>query len=329
MLRRRVRRILSQALPAFLGLALWALMAEAEPTLWEKVREPEATRSERLFRKAERLLVTRPKEGQIQQFLETRRGMVLLLEAELARSKSDVRLAFALGELYGSLGIDAPEEARRVLEGALARAPDSPLAGMAYFQLGVARGKLGDLEAELAAYDQAIERLWDPEIRANALLNRAETHLMRGALTKAIADYRSADQLAEAPELSALAEYGLAVALERSGDLPSALDAVMVARSYWPKEFSFTALDLPSVFFVPAYEIHYYKGIEQLALGREKTRTGEREAAAQGWSEAIAQFDRYLGSAPREGGPWVSNAERLRAYAQRRLLQRPGSDRAQ
>ena len=132
-------------------------------------------------------------------------------------------------------------------------------------------------------------------------MNRGESSMVTGRLAEAIADYRSAVRDAGSPDTQALALWGLGVALERSGDLPSALDAVekaAVIRLPIAGVPNATALDLPSVFFVPAYDVYYYKALGAMASARAAERPDEKKIDLEA---AIFEWDRYLEQAEPDG----------------------------
>src|SRR5690606_4809226 len=125
-----------------------------------------------------------------------------------------------------------------------------PLERRAWFDLGIIRAKQGDGAGEHAAYTRALETSWERGVPANLLLNRGESNMVAGDLSAALLDYREAARLANEPSLQALAYWGIAIAEERQGDLPQALAAAKLASTTSPG-----ALDLPSVFFVPRYDV--------------------------------------------------------------------------
>ena len=75
------------------------------------------------------------------------------------------------------------------------------------------------------------------------------------------------------------------------------------------------ALELPSVFFVPDYEIHYYKGLRHMAVARklpEQERPAHYERALRHWQE-------YVAAGEPQSDRWLTQA-RLHAGTCRRLL---------
>ncbi|MBK7581729.1 MAG: tetratricopeptide repeat protein [Myxococcales bacterium] len=208
--------------------------------------------------------------------------------------------------MLSDVTVGRDEDARTLLERALALAPNSPLAGRAWFNLAIASARLGKPERERSAYTKALESVWEPGFRANIYANRGESSMVLGRLDDAIADYKKAIVVADRPDLTALAQYGLGVALERNGDLPRALDAMQSARSIKIPGVG-SALDLPSVFFVPAYDAHYYKALEAMSAARSAKKP---ELVAAHLLDAGDEWQKYLELAVPDKHRWVPNARR-------------------
>jgi tetratricopeptide (TPR) repeat protein len=232
---------------------------------------------------------------------------------------SDPRLRLLLAEVLTDLGGGWAHETRGLLEPLLARAPDSDWAATGWHLLGLAAARLGDRQLECAAYDRALELVWDPEQRANVYYNRADAKMGLGRLGEAMVDYQEAIQLSSDPDTQALAYYGLGITLERRGDLPGALAAMRVASALRPPAQSGSALDKPSVFFVPAYDLYYYKALERMAAAEHAADRAERTAELE---SAIALWDRYLLEAEPDQHRWVQNARLNRANCQRAIDER-------
>ena len=132
------------------------------------------------------------------------------------------------------------------------------------------------------------------------------------------ADYEESIREARDPSIIALARYGLGVAEERLGDLPRAyavLEKAAAVRLAVPPFPTDDPLDLPSVFFVPAYEEHYIRALRAMAVGRRATDTRERSDA---FETAVAEWDIYLARSP-DDEPFRQNAKSHRARAEREL----------
>jgi tetratricopeptide (TPR) repeat protein len=325
-----LRRWLLRA--ACAGLALGAnTVARASPTVWEIVKQPELGRADELLALAERSRV--PAEDAMDDagmFLSSgtseelnrqlnARAAALITIAD-GQVSSDARLLFLLGDALVKADKSYLVEGRARLQQALEQAPDSPLAGEAWFSLAVAEGKLRHHEAERAAYSRALSREWEPELQATIVTNRAESTMAAGDLALAMRDYRLALALSRSATTQALAFWGLAVATERDGDLPSALELARRAASFrfGPPSHLIVALDLPSVYFTPDYEEHYYRALATMAEATKAATLDERRLLLQ---TASLLWSLYLDGAQRGSERWVPNAKAHRDACRRQLAQ--------
>jgi tetratricopeptide (TPR) repeat protein len=312
---------------AALALALGSAVAHAEPNLWQRARDPNAAEQQKVLNRMERIL-----------------GSIGLTELDPEISAA----AIAMSVLSGTLPAcpspkDAPLDARRarfdyliggalyashanrqtdarcILERALRNAPDSPLAAEGFFHLAIAAGELGDHEAARAAYLHGLERTWEPRVRAILRTNLAEEEMGTGDLKSALRDYRLALTEAREPDALSSAYFGLAVALDRSGDLPSALEAARRATGIQLPATLFpvsSVLDLPGTFFTPSYEVHYYRALAAMAAARQaKDDSARRDALA----DAEEQWAAYLMPAEAEHAPWAPRARLHQARIEREL----------
>jgi tetratricopeptide (TPR) repeat protein len=312
----RCRRIARGALAASLLLARSSV---AEPSIWQAAKDPRTVAAGRLLVRLEKKLLAAESASEHPALaLQEKREAIALLPAR-GQGLPEPRLRYLLGRLLIEPPADDYAEARRLLEQALGEAPRSPLAGSAWFDLGIACAKLGDVNCELAAYTRALEVVWDPNVRAEIHANRADASMVKGDLVSALADYRRA--IALGPEVFALtlAYYGLGVALERSGDLPAALEAMNHGTSLWPPYFLTTVLDWPSVFFVPPYDVYYYKALVAQARASAARASGAADEQERALGEAIGFWRRYLDEAEPARHRWVSNARAELGTLQRTL----------
>jgi tetratricopeptide (TPR) repeat protein len=306
-------------------------IAEAAPSVWDVVKHPELGRADELLSLAERSRV--PAEDALDDgsmFLQS--GTSEELERQLnARAAAlitiadgqvlgDTRLLYLLGDALVKADKSYLPEGRLRLEQALEQAPDSPLAGEAWFSLAVAEGKLRHHDAERAAYTRALELEWEPELQATIVTNRAESTMAAGELGLAMRDYRLALALSRSATTQALAYWGLAVATERDGDLPSSLELARRAASFrfGPPNHLIVALDLPSVYFTPDYEEHYYRALATMGEAAKADSTDERRLLLQ---TASLLWSLYLDGAQRDSERWVPNAKANRETCRRKLAQ--------
>lgn len=295
---------------AVLGVAtLTSSLGAAQPSVWEAARDPLVRRIDAQSLAAERLLqerVTSPAD-----LVRVRLAVARLL-AEIAANPPgaarSARLDAAVGALYSEPYVADYAAARAWLTRALAAAPPAPLAERAEFLLGVACAKLGDVACERGAYSRVLELATSPPDRATALMNRAEGRMLAGDLAGAVADFRQARRWASRPDLLSLVCYGLGVALDRSGNLPSALQTLLEARAAWTSTAPYSPLDDPDVFFVPPFDLYYYKGLEELAVARAAQVGPDPATAVAAFARAAGHFERYLVEAEPAGTPWVRHA---------------------
>jgi len=313
-----------------LGLALLVPVSTgAKPTIWDRVKQPSLARAEQLFALAERSRV--PAEDSLEDlsmFLPsgTSEELSRQLNARAAALISiadghelgDVRLLYLLGDALVKADKSHLPEGRLRLRQALELAPDSPLAAEAWFLLGVAEGKLRNHAAEREAFSAALAHEWDPEMRASIISNRAESTMASGRLALAIQDYRLALSESRSALTQALALWGLAVATERDGDLPRALELARRASSFrfGPQSHVVVAIDLPAVYFTPEYEKNYYRA---LAVMAEADVEKDRDHARVLLQTASRLWSLYLDNAERDGERWVDHARAARDACRSKL----------
>jgi len=322
--------------PLLLSALLSASSARATPSIWQRAREPGTSVQQAILNRIERLLSAL---GLAEFDAELSAGAVALAQLGqshwpcLARPGSpaalpsatevvlDARSEYLIGGALLDSQAGRESEARCMLERALRDAPNSPLAARGLSDLAIAAAKMGDREAERAAYQRALELTWEPDSRGNLLANLAESEMALGDLSAAVRGYRNALASSQQPDVVAGAYFGLAVALDRSGDLPSALDAAKRAISVQlpPTLFSVgSVLDLPNVFFSPDYEIYYYKALGAMAAALlAKDDVARRDALA----DANEQWLRYLRRAQADRAPFAPRAALHQASVSRQLAE--------
>lgn len=311
------------------ALLLGAVASDAAAqSIWEAAKEPRLRRAAELLAVAERarvpaedilvdplLLLSVGNSDELNRQLNARTATLI----KIARGADlpDPRLRYLLGDALVKADKEYLAEGREALRRALAEAPDSPLAADAWFWLAIAEGKLRDHEAERSSYTRALELQWDPELRATILMNRAESSMTAKDLGLAMRDYRLARTQSRSAITQSLATWGLAVATERDGDLPTALDLGRSAASiqFGPSHHRMVALDLPDVFFTPAYEQHYYRAIATMGDAVAEREPSKARALLQ---TAELLWSLYLASAEKDNEPWAENARRHRAWCQTR-----------
>jgi tetratricopeptide (TPR) repeat protein len=282
------------------------------PGVWEKAGNPVLDENDATHRQVQALLVQMvPTPGdywESAQGKEQLRTALDKLKEANAETAPDVRLRFDLGEVFYELKEDYASCARS-LRGALNEAPDHPMATHAYFMLAICYAKLKDPAHEIGCYDEVLRRESNPNTRALVFSNRAEAQMLLHNLIPAIADYRAA--LALDPD-SALTHWGLALALDRSGDSPGAMVEAKAAVTYDPLD---QQLGRPEVFFMPPYDRYFYEAIGAMARAQ---LADDPAAAVLWWEAAVAKWLEYIASAP-SSDPWVTLAQAHQTSSTRQL----------
>ncbi|MFO0677709.1 MAG: tetratricopeptide repeat protein [Polyangiaceae bacterium] len=268
--------------------------ADTPPTAWDFVGRPEARRAWLLHLTVrERIEFDRNQEVRSLRAASLEQARALI-EGAKELLDVDVRLRFDLGEIYEALGMHEPAIA--ALTRAIHDAPSHPSVGDAWVTLAYAYAKMDRAKDERDAYVEYLEYVTDDRSRATAVLNLAEAHMHLGEMTDAVRQYREAVSIgASLPnsigtaETMALAVWGLAVALDRSGDAPAALTEAARATKLDPGEAIIG--HSPNVFFVPSYERLWYLGLAATVHARETT-DGKKRAAA--WQAVEATWTQYL-----------------------------------
>jgi tetratricopeptide (TPR) repeat protein len=322
------RNLLVRSLLA-LGPLVAALAHDAAAqSVWEVAKDPRLQRASELLAVAERarvpaedvlidplLLLSVGNSDELNRQLNARSATLI----KIARGADlpDPRLHYLLGDALVKADKEYLAEGRAALEKALAEDPDSPLAADAWFWVAIAAGKLRDHEAERASYTRALDTQWDPEVRATILMNRAESSMTARDLAQAMRDYRMARVQSRSAITQSLATWGLAVAIERDGDLPTALELARAASNtqFGPSHHRVVALDLPDVFFTPPYEQHYYRALAAMGQAVAEKDQSKSRALLQ---TAELLWTMYIGPAEKDGEPWLENARRHRAWCQSR-----------
>jgi len=301
-------------------------LADTPPTGWDRARDPAVGERYRLHLRVQELmhppLETSRKMMPI--LLERARGE---LEVASAATSPDVRLRFDLGEVYYEL--KRYEEALRVLEPALALSPHEPASAEAWEALAFAAARLDRSKQEIEGYDECLALSLSRSSNLSILSNRAEAYMRLGNLEEAVAGYREVIEIVAHRHYGRpsdfltliLARWGLAVALDRSGDSAEAEHEAQLAAELDPEERVIG--DTEDVFFVPDYERDWY-----YALGRAQhaKHAPNPEHALALWHLTVETWTHYIARAwPNDR--WVRLARAHLASAQaeeRRAAERYG-----
>ena len=216
--------------------------------------------------------------------LEGRSKAALRAFEEVLVLAPDHELALALAAEL-ALKVDELDLALTYFTQLRAQVADADRTYLVCFQLATAYAKLERLDDGITEYDRCHDA--DPSQDWLYDANKAELYMAAGKLDEAVAFYRAS--LSNAPG-NPYAAFGLAVALDRRGDLEEARSSMLQALSLEPTaSFMFD----PSTFFTPNGEKHYHLGQIYEAVGRFRA--------------AEEQFRLYVDKATR--GRYQSEAE--------------------
>lgn len=282
------------ALAVLVAFAPIAARADGPPSRWEAARDPAAADAYALHVEVQRRLAQRDR-------FDVGESQALAAKAKLERAGAatsrDVRLRFDLGLVYFVL--QDYDRAAKVLKDALAMAPDHPAAEEAWLRLAFACGHVGDHACERQSYVEVLRLVTEEPQRATPTLNLAETDMHLGNLRDAVDGYREALRLAgrsASRDTAPLAVWGLAVALDRSGDRISAEKEALFAKELERSSGVRNLLHSTNVFFVPSYEVHWYEGLGAAAEARVEPSAAK---AVKLWREAEQAFTQYVAAAER------------------------------
>jgi hypothetical protein len=294
-------------------------LVEAKPSFWQRVKEPNTERAYLLYRSAERRRASIEPEYTSRE-INARLSEQAALMIELAGGEDldDPQLMFLFGDCLVSADAAYNARGREVLLAAIQRYPTAPSVAKAWALIGIAAKRAGDTAGEVFANSRALETEWDSGHRAELFLRRGMAHMRMRNLTQAIFDLRAALGENTSREIQALAEWALAVALDRAYDLPSALPhARAAAAERFGPAGTLSALEFSWFDFSPKYDVLYYRALAQLAVARQTSSSqdliGELQASQLLWlafTKAAAADD-----------PWLERAHQHLAHLREELAQ--------
>jgi tetratricopeptide (TPR) repeat protein len=317
-----MKRLALTTVSAALALLPAAVRADTPPSVWARARDTETAEAFDLHRAVQQRLI-RTAIAEVD-FGERGRVLAMLERAGAERSKSAL-LRFDLGQVYWLLENHA--RAAQVYKAAIAEFPNHPAVDHAWLRLAFACGHLGDHVCERNAYTEVLRRETEEVYRATPTLNLAETQMHLGELKEAIEGYREALRIAgrvPSRETAPLATWGLAVALDRAGDRLSAEKEARFALEIERSMGLQRLLRSKDVFFVPAYELHWYEGLG--AAARARVTTSAREAAAL-WRQVEKSFAEYVKAGELKNDRWlpIAKARLKQATAERERAEKAAS----
>ncbi len=306
---------------AFAGVVLGGVLAlclEASPamalgpSLWDRARYPEIGAQAALIDEAEQLQIRyhRLFSADRGERLDARDLMTLgeaylsratdLLEQAGVAKGGDPLVRLRLADLYELLHKN--DESRLLLESIAGSNPPAVVMARVQSQLAICYAKLGRHAEEIKAYGEALALQPIAEHRALLLANRAEAYMVEGDVSAAVEGYRSALLLLTPYDMvngnGPTTLWGLAVALDRSGDFAGAIEAVTMARTYDARDLR---LNSPNWFYVPDYDRHWYEALGHWMAAR---KTDTASVRADAYLRAVASWKEYVSKAPL-GDHWV------------------------
>ena len=308
-----------------------AARADTPPSFWSDAKHPGATREYALHVDASQVLLRasyaqHPPLGltfeQAQQWKAQRRRMLETLRDSLAGTENARDPYLRYDRAWLALEIVAPQEdfplpiaraslldAVAILEPLAKELGRAPLSSEVWRKLAECYVRLERPEDEIRAYDEELARATDEDDRATPLLNQGEAYMRTGQVELAVQQFREVLRLSAlmpyGNDIGILAQWDIAVGLDRGGDARGALEAARVAL-HMDGRFGLRGLFPVSVFnsevyFVPDYERDWYLGLGEAALALDEATAS---AAATDLSNAEAHYKAYVDSA-HPGDRWL------------------------
>lgn len=296
---------------AVAGVLLLAATARAEPTLWQRVRDPGAPARAKARLRAEQLFDQASEaHGDWEIVRELSLGSAALLELS-GGARRDPWQAVLLGRVLLDAEPGRERAAIRLIESGLGALPDSDFKRASLFDVGLGAMLSGEMEHAVRAFSAALRLAWDPDDRATIHRNRGKANMLAGRLADAVSDFRAAVRLARGVEVLALSHFGLGVALERSGDYPEGMQEIargVAVRLPVPPYPSESVLDSLNLRWVPEYDVHYFRALAAMA----EAKSADRAVAVERYELALESWDQYLPAAEASRDRFLPNAQRLR-----------------
>lgn len=297
--------------------------ASAAPSVWASARRPNAAAREVLVEKADKALneAALEKERRLMRgdlFLANEVANIGKLEARMLLEQAggatspnmQVRLRYA--SIMRSLAADQKPpyvkniaEAAKILQTVLASRPIPFIALHAWDEIALCYAVLGQRDEEIRAYTEALMLEPTGHRRAMLLANRSESYMAQGRLDEAIRGYRDAFATlleVERKTYGVTALWGLAVALDRNGDVEEGLEHIRLARTYDAFDEKIKSDDW---FFSPPHDAHWYKALGDWAKARAEPNSIDRTFQ---YGHALEAWDRYIEQAP-EDDPYLALAK--------------------
>lgn len=270
-----------------IAFGLCAGPLRAEPTLWERARDPELAVAERVLVRLERVLGGLGEEGD-----ESVAERLVPAEPTGAPGVDDPRVRLLLARV--ELDLDRADVASAIAKNVLARISGSAPWLEAEARATLALAARDSAEDAIGLVTLALSFVVEPSVRAALLRQRGAAELCLGRSDRALEDYRGALLAGGDSRQELSSRVGLALALERSGDLPAALQELRIAKASATRreaERLFTSEAFP---FRPQ-DAAYASALTALAVAK---RASDPSDAASAYRSAAADFDRFVTIAP-------------------------------
>lgn len=305
-----------------------ASAAQAEPSIWQRAQQPGSEGRSKARRRAEQLFAQATDAGLDPELLrDLSLGSAALLELS-GGAERDPWQSVLLGRVLLDAAPGREREAARLIESGLPSLPSSEFKRESWFDLGLTAMLSGETERAARAYTAALALAWDADDRATIYRNRGKARMLSGRLGEAVSDFRAAVRLAQSPVVVALSHFGLGVALERNGDYPAGMQEVALGtavRLSGPNVISESVLDLPTLRWIPEYDVHYFRALGAMS---QADSADEPELEQERYEAALESWEQYLPLAEAAKDRFEANAERHRqrcldALARLRRAARP------
>jgi tetratricopeptide (TPR) repeat protein len=289
--------------------------AHAQSTLWQRVADPTVRHSDKLLRSIGRMIDdTGEVVGNPDEMKDFRLAPLLMADLSGAQALDDLALWIVLGHVIVDADAGRDDEAGRLAERLLERVGPSDLWLEAEARVLEARAARESAERAIHTTTRALPLVWEPAIRSALLRQRAQARMAEGDVRGSAADQRAALAAADRASDRGLARFGLGIALERSGDLPSALAELRLAQATAPAGSGEpSVLDAPGAFLFRPFDVHYVSALTAMALAE---RALDREGALSELQRALENWERFEITAPGSDA-WLGSARLHRAACAR------------
>lgn len=303
---------------AFVAAALLALStrASAQPSIWERARDPNSARSEPLLRSIGRMMDgARDASADPETLQNFRLAALAMAELSGALTFDDSHVLLVLGHVLLDAQVGREAEVRAIAARVLDRSGSGDEWLVAEARILEAHAARGVPAEAITATTRALPLVWEPVLRAGLLRQRAEARMAVGDVRGSVVDHRAALLSAERLAQRAVLRFGLGLALERSGDLPSALAELRLAQATAPRAGStdLSVLDDPGTFVFRPYDVHYVSALTAMAVAQS---AADSQSMLLDYERALVDWERFEIAAPAQD-PWLASAKLHRATCER------------